>query len=86
MVVGLFVVVVLATKLTFVIEPLGASTLILRGPNSDNLDAGRLFVTLLQPLLVLAVGFVCTRVVDGSGVVGEGGVVRVEGGDTVGAG
>lgn len=79
-------VVVLLTKLTFVIEPLGASTLILRGPNSDNLDAGRLLVTLLQPLLVLTVDLVWARVVDGSGVVGEGGAVRVEGRDTVGAG
>lgn len=72
--------------MTFVIEPLGATTLILRGPlkaGSRGIGVGRKFVKFWQGGLVLAVDVVGTRTVVGNGVVEEGGAVRVDGGDTV---
>lgn len=60
--VGFFVVVVLGgLKLTLVIEPLGATTLILRGPikaGRCGIGVGPKFVKFWQGGLVLAVGVV----------------------------
>lgn len=76
-------------RLTFVMEPVGATTRILREPpdgGSRGIGVGAKFVKFWQFRVVIELGVVGTRTLVTNGVVEVGGAVRVDGEDTVGAG